>query len=59
MELKIMNNLNFYGLTLSFFIIILILTALPLVMALGIMGPEEYGRQCKTAIHMPCFGLGE
>jgi hypothetical protein len=49
----------FKGLALSFFVIILMFTALPLLMSLSIMGPEEYARQCKVAIHMPCFGLSE
>jgi hypothetical protein len=45
------------GLGWAFLIIILSFTALPLLMSLSIMGPEEYARQCKVAIHMPCFGL--
>ena len=47
------------GLGWAFLIIVLMFTALPLLMSLAIMGPEEYARACKVAIHMPCFGLGE
>lgn len=45
------------GLGWTFLIVVLMLTALPLLMTFAIMGPEEYGRYCKPAIHMPCFGL--
>ena len=45
------------GLGWAFLVIILTLTALPLLMSVAIMGLEEYGRACKVAIHMPCFGL--
>jgi hypothetical protein len=47
------------GLALSFFVIILMLTAMPLLISFSIMGPEEYARACKVAIHMPCFGLNQ
>jgi hypothetical protein len=49
----------FKGLALSFFIIIVLLTVVPLGITFAMIGPEDYGRYCKTAIHMPCFGLGE
>lgn len=46
------------GLGWAFLVIILTFTALPLLMTLAMVGPEDYGRYCKVAIHMPCFGLG-
>ena len=40
-------------------IVVFLLIGVPLLMTFAIMGPEEYGRYCKPAIHMPCFGLGQ
>jgi len=49
----------FKGLALSFFIILLFLTAVPLGITFAMLGPDDYARQCKMTIIMPCFGLGE
>jgi hypothetical protein len=46
------------GLGWAFLIIVLCFTALPLLMTLAMIGPEEYADYCVKAIHMPCFGLG-
>ena len=49
----------FKGLTLSFFIILLFLTAVPLGITFAMIGTDDYARQCKMTPIMPCFGLGE
>ena len=49
----------FKGLALSFFIILLLLTVVPLGITFAMIGPDDYSRYCKVAIHMPCFGLGD
>ena len=49
----------FKGLALSFFIILLFLTAVPLGITFAMIGPDDYARQCKMTPIMPCFGLGE
>ena len=49
----------FKGLTLSFFIILMLLTVVPLGITFAMVGPEQYGKYCKMAIHMPCLGMGD
>ena len=46
------------GLGWAILIIVLMLTALPVLMTLAMVGPEDYARFCKLAIHLPCFGIG-
>ena len=45
------------GLFLSMTIIIGLMIGAPYVLAYAIMGHEDYARQCKTAIHLPCIGV--
>ena len=49
----------FKGLALSFFIILMLLTVVPLGITFAMVGPEQYGKYCKMAIHMPCFGINK
>ena len=49
----------FKGLALSFFIILMLLTVVPLGITFAMVGPEQYGKYCKMAVHMPCLGMGE
>ena len=48
----------FKGLTRSIMIIAFMLVGVPVLMALTMLGPNEYGRQCNLNL-MPCFGLGD
>lgn len=43
----------FKGLTLSIVIVTLLLIAPAYIMAFS---SDDYARQCKTAIHLPCIG---
>lgn len=43
----------FKGLTLSIFIVTLLLVGPAYLMAFT---SDDYDRQCKTAIHLPCIG---
>ena len=49
----------FKGLALSFFIILMLLTVVPLGITFAMVGPEQYSKYCKMAVHMPCFGMAE
>ena len=49
----------FKGLPLSFAIIIFMLVGVPLLITFSMLGPDDYARQCKTAITIPCFGISE
>lgn len=49
----------FKGLALSFFVIILMFTVVPIGITILTLGVDEYASNCKQAIHMPCFGLIE
>ena len=44
----------FKGLTLSIFIVTLLLVAPAYIMAFTL---DDYDRQCKTAIHLPCINV--
>lgn len=37
-------------------VIAFMLVGVPVLMALVMLGPDEYGRQCNLNV-MPCFGL--
>jgi len=45
------------GLGWALLIIVLMLTALPVLMTLAMVGVEDYAKYCNMAIHLPCFGL--
>ena len=47
------------GLGWAVLIIVLMLTALPVLMTLAMVGPEDYARYCNLAVHLPCFGIGK
>lgn len=49
----------FKGLGLSISIITLLLVGVPMLGTYAMMGPDEYARQCKMTIVMPCFGMKE
>lgn len=44
----------FKGLTLSMIVVTLFLVAPAYIMAFS---SDDYDRQCKTAIHLPCIGV--
>ena len=44
----------FKGLTLTIFIVTLLLVAPAYIMAFA---SDDYSRQCKTAIHLPCIDV--
>jgi hypothetical protein len=46
------------GLGWAVLIIVLMLTAVPVLMTLAMVGPDDYARYCKPAIHLPCLGIG-
>ena len=46
------------GLGWAMLIIVLMLTALPVLMTLAMVGVEDYARYCNMAINLPCFGIG-
>ena len=45
------------GLGWAFLVIILTLTALPIVMTILMLGVDSYTDNCSQSILMPCFGL--
>ncbi|MBT4995445.1 MAG: hypothetical protein HOM88_03135 [Hellea sp.] len=45
------------GLGWALLIIVLMLTALPVLITLAMVGVEDYAKYCNMAIHLPCFGL--
>ena len=45
------------GLGWALLIIVLMLTALPVLITLAMVGVEDYAKFCIMAIHLPCFGL--
>ena len=49
----------FKGLPLSFAIITFLLVGVPLLGSFAMLGPDDYARQCKMTIIMPCFGISE
>ena len=49
----------FKGLPLSFAIIIFMLVGVPLLSTFAMLGPDDYARQCKMSVIMPCFGFKE
>lgn len=53
------NYCTMKGLGWAVLIIVLMLTALPVLMTLAMVGTEDYARYCNMAIHLPCFGIGK
>jgi len=49
----------FKGLGLSISIIAFLLVGVPLIGTFAMLGPDDYARQCKMSIAIPCFGLGD